>query len=252
MRDKLFKWFVVLLIFLFFVVIFLLGRIFYNEYKTNKMIKKVIKETDIEEIVTGNLISIDDNISSEYWKYINSNSINVNFDKLKKMNEDIIGWIQISGTNVNYPYVKTTNNTFYLKHSINKKSNHIGWTFEDYKADDKSNNIVLYNYSDKTNLASSTKTLEKKWFDSSEHIIKTSTLFENNIWQIFSIYKTKNIKDFEIKYDNLVDYLKPMVEKSIYNFDVDISNTVKIITFITRQNNEYIVIHAKLIKQQKR
>ena len=111
MRDKLFKWFVVLLIFLFFVVIFLLGRIFYNEYKTNKMIKKVIKETDIEEIVTGNLISIDDNISSEYWKYINSNSINVNFDKLKKMNEDIIGWIQINGTNVNYPYVKTTNNT---------------------------------------------------------------------------------------------------------------------------------------------
>ena len=31
-----------------------------------------------------------------------------------------------------------------------------------------------------------------------------------------------------------------------------IDNTVKIITFITKNNNEYIVIHAKMIKQQKR
>ena len=83
-------------------------------------------------------------------------------------------------------------------------------------------------------------------------ILKTSTLFENDIWQIFSIYKTKNIDEINVNYDKLVDYLKPMVEKSIYDFNVNIDNTVKIITFITKNNNEYIVIHAKMIKQQKR
>lgn len=252
MKDVLFKWIVVVLIFIFLILMFLLTRIFYNEYATDKEIKKLIKETSIEESIDGNLVSIDSNVKSDYWKYINSSSINVNFDNLKKINQEIVGWIQINGTGVNYPYVKTKNNKFYLKHSINKKSNHVGWTFEDYKVKEDSNNIILYNCSDKTILASSKDVLDKKWFKNNDHIIKTSTLFENNIWQIFSIYKTKNTDEINVNYDKLIDYLKPMVEKSIYDFNVNIDNTIKIITFITKNNNEYIVIHAKMIKQQKR
>lgn len=252
MKDVLFKWFTIVLIFIFLILMFLLFRIFSNEKSIGKEIKKILSDTNIEELVSGSLISIDSSIESDYWKYINEKSINVNFDKLKKYNDDIVGWIRIEGTNVNYPYVKSDNNNFYLKHSINRKSNHIGWTFEDSDVTGNNNNMVLYNYSNKTLLASATDVLNKKWFSNNNHIIKTSTLFENDLWQIFSIYKTSNIDDIKIQYDNLVDYTESMKEKSIYKFDINLDNVVKILTFITRDDNEYVVIHAKMIKQQKR
>ena len=46
--------------------------------------------------------------------------INVNFTELKKINYDTIGWIQVNGTNINYPLVQTKNNDYYLTRSFDK------------------------------------------------------------------------------------------------------------------------------------
>lgn len=48
------------------------------------------------------------------------NLINVDFEELKNTNQDTLGWIQVNGTNINYPFVQTNNNDYYLNHSYNK------------------------------------------------------------------------------------------------------------------------------------
>ena len=53
------------------------------------------------------------------------NLINVDFEELKNTNPDTLGWIQVNGTNINYPFVQTNNNDYYLNHSYNKKYNEI-------------------------------------------------------------------------------------------------------------------------------
>ena len=68
------------------------------------------------------------------------NLIDVDFTELKKVNSDVKGWIQVNGTNINYPFVQTKDTKFYLNHSFDKKYNDAGWVFLDYR-----NNIDLSN-----------------------------------------------------------------------------------------------------------
>ena len=42
------------------------------------------------------------------------NLINVDFNKLKNINDQTKGWIQVNGTNINYPFVQADNNEYYL------------------------------------------------------------------------------------------------------------------------------------------
>ena len=57
----------------------------------------------------------------------------VDLNKLKEQNNETIAWIKVNNTNVEYPVVKATNNSFYLNHSFDKSKNSAGWIFADYK-----------------------------------------------------------------------------------------------------------------------
>jgi sortase B len=55
--------------------------------------------------------------------------INIDWVKLEDINKDIIGWIKIENTNINYPILKDDNNLKYLKHSFDGKYNSNGSIF---------------------------------------------------------------------------------------------------------------------------
>ena len=55
----------------------------------------------------------------------------VNFDALKSINEDVIGWIYIPDTRVNYPIVQGENNDQYLYHLLTGEYNSSGSIFLD-------------------------------------------------------------------------------------------------------------------------
>jgi sortase, srtB family len=218
-----------------------------------------IKEsTDNTEIVEQQESPKKDN---PYWNYIKMSLIDVDFSKLKSTNEDIIGWITVNGTNINYPFVQTDNNTYYLDHSFNKKKNDAGWLFLDYRnnlLNNKNSIIYAHNRKDKTMFGSLSNTLKKSWFnETNNHIIKVSTEKENDLYQIFSIYHIPTSTDYletDFKDDNeFIEFVNLIKNRSIYKFNTEVNTKDKILTLSTcYRSNEKLVVHAKLIKYEKK
>lgn len=264
-----------------FVVLFLLFFIFlslfssYNIIRwaidaknTEKQIEEIHEIVEIKEITDSTETEIVNPSKEEvkkenpYWDYIKMNLINVDFTNLKEKNNDIVGWIQVSGTNINYPFVQTDNNTYYLKKDFNKKYNSAGWVFMDYRNDLKTlnQNTILYAHGriDGTMFGSLKNIFKSNWYNNkNNHVVKLSTEYQNTMWQVFSVYRISETSDYlEINFNDnekYVNFLNMLQDRSEFEFDVDLNDEDKILTLSTcYKENDRAVLHAKLIKMEAR
>jgi sortase B len=189
------------------------------------------------------------------------NLLNVDFSKLLKINKDTKGWVQVSGTNINYPFVQNDNNDFYLNHSFDKSYNSAGWVFMDYRNNNIINkNTILYPHGryDGTMFGSLKNIFNSSWFDNkNNHIVRLSTLEENSLWQVFSVYIIPTTNDYiKVAFesdDDFFTWVNMIKDRSHYNFNTIINNNDNILTLSTcYNNNEKVVLHAKLIKKETR
>lgn len=228
--------------------------------KTKEIIDDVSKETTVIEYhpAEPKIVETDEEKDSLYWKFIETDLINIDFTNLKKFNNEVVGWIKVEGTNVNYPIVQTTNNEYYLDHSLDKTPNSAGWLFMDYRNnnnfDNKNTIIYAHNRKDKTMFGSLKNLLSSSWYNnSSNQIIKTSSETKNGLWQIFSVYVIETTNDYiQTDFSNQKDFetiINLIKNRSIYEFDAKVNNNDQIITLSTcHGSNKKLVVHAKLIK----
>ena len=231
--------------------------------ETEKEVESIYKTVSVEEVTEGENVNPDSQKKeSIYWSYIKMNMINVDFTELLKQNSDTKGWIQVNGTNINYPFVQSKDNAYYLNHSFTKKKNEAGWVFLDYRNDinnlGKNNIIYAHSRLDKTMFGSLKNILSNNWYKNTDnHIIKLSTEKENTLWQVFSVYhiKTENyyiITDFKDD-DEFKTFIDTISKRSKLKFDASVDVNDTILTLSTcRSNNEKVVLHAKLIKKEVR
>ena len=233
--------------------------------KSNDEITNIQKNVDVEEVPdTENteVIEQEEEIpkSNPYWDYIKMNMIDINFNELKNINNDVKGWIKVNGTNINYPFVQSSNNKYYLTHSFDNSYNSAGWLFLDYRNTINNNNkntiIYAHGRNDKTMFGSLRTVLTKNWLsNTNNYIIKISTEKENSLWQIFSVYHIPTTSDYlqtnfdsDSEYQEFLDMIK---DRSSYNFNTSVNSNDNILTLSTcYSNSDKMVVHAKLIKKE--
>lgn len=228
--------------------------------ETEKEVESIYKTVSVEEVTEGENVNAESQKKeSIYWSYIKMNMINVDFTELLKQNSDTKGWIQVNGTNINYPFVQSNDNAYYLNHSFTKKKNEAGWVFLDYRnnINNLSRNNIIYAHSrlDKTMFGSLNDTLKYSWYSNKDnHIIKISTEKENTLWQIFSVYKIP-VESYYITTNFLndsafEDFLDVIKKRSVFDFNTNLTKDDRILTLSTcYSDKERTVIHAKLIKR---
>ena len=249
----------------YLISIFILTR-WYVQNERSKNFTNSINQTkeEIKEDVPNQYQDLTTNIKQEkksktYPKYINTNFINVNLNYYISKNNETVGWIQVNGTNINYPIVQHEDNNFYLEHDFYKRKTNIGWIFADYRNDmeNLNNNTIIYGHNlvNRTMFGSIPYMLNKKWFNQKNNqYIKLSTKTSNSIWQIFSVYKitptTDYLQSVFNSIDNYQNFLNTLKNRSIKNFNVDLNYTDKIITLSTCDDTgtKRVAVHAKLIK----
>lgn len=237
----------------------------HNDSKETKKQEEIIKKADAIEVTDNDqteVIESDEDEANPYWDYIKMNLIDVDLSELKKINSDVSGWISVNGTNINYPFVQTTDNKYYLKHSLDKSYNEAGWVFKDYRNSktsyDKNNILYAHGRVDTTMFGSLKNILKSNWYENkNNHVIKTSNEYENSLWQVFSVYKIDTTSDYlQTKFntnDEFLSFANMLKERSYYDFKVTLQGSDKILTLSTCYNSKQrVVMHAKLIKTQKK
>ncbi len=192
-----------------------------------------------------------------YEKYQNMPIEEINILDLKKENSDIVGWIRVDKTNINYPIVQSTDNEYYLNHSFNKTYNKNGSIFGDYRNDleNLKKNSIIYGHHllNKTMFGTISNLFTKEWQENSSHLINLKTSSKIYNWNIFSIYEVQTetyylANEFTSEY-YYKEFIKTLKNRTIYDFNYDISNTTNILTLSTCNDNNTgrLVVHAALI-----
>lgn len=230
---------------------------------TSKQIEIVQNEAKIEEVEDDDNAKIIEQPvkvpkTNPYWDYIKMNMINVDFTELKKINNDVKGWIQVNGTNINYPFVQASDNKYYLNHSFNKSLNYAGWVFLDYRNNLTNNkNTIIYAHGrlDKTMFGSLRNILSSGWLNNTDnYVVKLSTEKENTLWQVFSVYHIPTTSDYiQTEFssdDEFLQLITKLKDRSMFNFNTDVNSNDNILTLSTcYSDTEKVVLHAKLIKK---
>lgn len=206
------------------------------------------------------------NITSYYYSYkkdleFKEKIAEYDFDKLKEINTDIVGFIEVDNTNISYPVVKSSDNSYYLNHSYKKEKNNIGSIFLDYRndLDNLSKNNIIYGHGrlDNTMFGSLNNLLDSSNLDSKEsYYITLSTPNSIMTFKIFSVYTIPKegyyIKTYFSSNKYFKEFLETIMKRSIYNFNTDVNTNDKILTLSTCKDNfgKRVVVHAKLLKKE--
>jgi sortase B len=102
------------------------------------------------------------------------NDLKVNWDKLREISPDVVGWVMIPGTNISEPIVRASDNEFYLSHLADKKPNDNGAIFLDSENDPAISgwNNIIYGH----NLLNGTKFARLKYYSEREFFDEHRTI----------------------------------------------------------------------------
>ena len=208
----------------------------------------------VQTIDTHKLLSNTD----PYWELVKIPLMDADLSSARAKNADVAGWIQVPGTNINYPFVKTDNNNYYLTHSLNRSWNSAGWVFLDYRNNsnltDKNQILYAHGRIDGSMFGSLVNVLSANWQNNqSNHVVKISNDTSDSLWQVFSVYKVPVTSDYlKVNFDSDAEFgqfIRMISDRSVYDFKTTVTYADKIITLSTCVGlNDRAVLHAKLIK----
>ncbi len=204
---------------------------------------------------------VDTNTNNKLKKEINKlvikeedNAYKIDFKALRERNSDVVGYLSVDGTNIDYVTLKTTNNDYYLSHNFDKNKNRAGWIFIDYrnKLDGNDKNVIFYghNMRDGSMFGTLPTVLKKDWNGKITLITENGTY----LYEVFSVYEIET-EDYYLKTSfndgDYQEFIKKLKLRSKYNYNVDVTDTKQIITLSSciGNNTKRVVLHAKLIEE---
>jgi len=185
--------------------------------------------------------------------------IREHFEALRKEygNDDIIGYLIIEGTSIDYPVTQAEDNHFYLSHDIYKDSSTAGWIFLDYEnnIDKEDRNTVIYGHNMRRDIMfHSLRNYVSEDFYKNHRYIIFNTIYEDYIWEVFSFYKADTSFNYiQVIFPAQEDYgsmLSEMEARSLYDTGVEVTSDDRILTLSTcvgGNEDERYVLHAKLL-----
>lgn len=223
----------------------------YSEQGFIKPISNYITEKlDHLQYNTGNIDvwTVNENVPT--YKEISSKYINA-----KKINNDVVGWIWIQNTNIDYPIEHTSTDTYYLHHNWRNNAWWNGAIFLDKSIPSLNENTLLINGHNMLNslmFAQLMKFRNENFFNQHNKIVifngsnKTEEVFN----PIGCFYANPNQRfEFNIPKDQRLKYYKYMESKSFYPIESVNSNKFLFLnSCLSDGTNHHLIVMSQEIQ----
>lgn len=197
--------------------------------------------------------------------YSQDKSFLSDYQDLYLQNNDMVGWIKIEDTKINYPVMQSKDNpNFYLKHGFDKAYTDYGCPYiqENCDVDIPSDNLIIYGHNMKdSSMFSGLMNYTDKSFWESHKTISFDTLTEKCNYEVIAVFKTVVYTDSpeSFKYYQFVNadtadefnaYITKCKELALYDTGVTAEYGDKLITLSTceysRNNGRMVVVAKKM------
>ena len=164
-------------------------------------------------------------------------------EALKAQNSDFIAWIQIPGTNVDYPVVLTDDTEYYLHHSFSGASSKLGTLFSLTKTDYETpgRNIAVYGHnisSSGQNMFRALHSYKDMDFYANHATIHFDTLHYSGTYTIFAVLNMID-GDWDPSTSVFINdaafeaFVANARDQALYDTGVEVSASDEILTLIT-------------------
>ena len=185
----------------------------------------------------------------------------IDFDSLKKVNEDIIGWIRVNALDISYPIAQGTDNDFYLHRTFEKEENFAGCIFMEYQnnSDFSDKNTIIYGHNMKN--GSMFGTLRKFYEDGVYESAPYFWIYTPDKIYKYEIFSCAEVGVSSLTYqitfseeEDFAQYIDDAYNRSVVDgTGIKVTTDDKIVTLSTCTGNEAtrFVVQGKLAKTYK-
>jgi len=180
------------------------------------------------------------------------------FASLREINSEIVGWISIADTSIDYPVVQHSDNDYYLDHNIERSRSSRGAIFMDYRNERMTEDphIVIYGHHMKDgSMFSQLYNYKDEQYFHEHSLITLDTLEQPTTWQIVSAYVySPQHQFFQLQYGSEQehnDYLQQIMAASLYDTGLEITAEDQLLTLVTctyEISDARFIVHAKRVE----
>ncbi len=185
----------------------------------------------------------------------------INIEELYKINNDIVGWLKIDNTNINYPVMQTKDRpNYYLKRNFYKKYSSLGTPYiAENCSIETSDNLIIYGHHIKgKRVFGELENYKSKEYYNNHKDIKFYTMQEKAEYEIIAVFKTIAYTGFRYyEFYNAKDerefctFVNKCKELSFYDTEKIAEYGDKLITLSTCEysnpNGRLVVVARKII-----
>lgn len=159
------------------------------------------------------------NIAENEINKISTAEEEINLNKLYSMNNDIIGWLKINDTEINYPIMQTKKNpNYYLRKNFYKQYSYYGTPYLAESCDiETSDNLIIYGHHiNNYKMFGELENYKNKKFYEEHKNIRLYTLKENREYEIIAVFKTIAYSKAGFKYYKYINFSDEREFNSFY------------------------------------
>lgn len=176
--------------------------------------------------------------------------------QLLERNSEVVGWIAIDDTPINYPILQHSDNAYYLSKDIDQLDSIYGSIYMDYRNNGNLTdfNTLIYGHNMRNgSMFHELLQFKEENFFTEHPYIYVSNLYETITYEVFSVYVVDADKEtVNTSYPSsklFLDYLTQCANRSLYKKSIILDESDRIITLVTCS---YELENARTLVQARR